>query len=338
MIEKAQAIELFRQMLLIRRFEEAVIDLWSKVEVEGHRHVYIGQEAVAAAVMSQLRSDDFILTTHRNHGHMVARGVDPGRLLAEILGRMDGFNGSRGGSSGVTCREAGFLATTNLVGGAVGLGIGGALAQKVRGGDGITVTFFGDGGLEEGIAFESMNMAALFKLPTLFICENNSVGVTTGRAENEWSSSSMSAATLGDIPRSLQIQTSVIDSADLETVMAAVASAVSWIRAGNGPAFIESRTRRWPGSRSFHPKLVTGVTDLGLVFQPGTSSGEHAWWIDECDPVLLFGRKLVERGQLDRDELLAMDAACVEIVRGACDFALSSPMPTPESGLAGTFA
>ena len=338
MIERAQALSIFETMLLIRRFEETVIDLWATVETEGHRHVYIGQEAVGATIMELLRDDDLILTTHRNHGHVIARGADPGRALAEILGRADGFNKGRGGSAGLTVREAGFLATTGQVGGGVGLGIGAAQAQKVKGRGGICVTFFGDGGLEEGIGFEAMNIAALYRLPVLLVCENNSVGVTTGRAQNEWSSSSMAAGTLGDVPRALGIATEVVAGESVTAVHDAASRLIGDLREGRAPAFIEMRTRRWPGSRSFNPQLVTGVTDLAGIWDPDSVTGEHAEWINQYDPVIGYGRELMHQGQVDRDEIRALDERVIGQVQAAREFALASPLPSEESGLTGTFA
>ena len=325
-------------MLLSRRFEETAMDLWETVETEGYRHVYIGQEAVGAVVMESLGADDLILTTHRNHGHIVMRGADPGRALAEILGRVDGFNGGRGGSAGMTVRDLGFLSTTGIVGGGVGLGTGAAFAQKIRGKGDISVAFFGDGGLEEGIAAESMNFAALYDLPVLYVCENNSVGVVTGRAQNEWSSSSMSAETLGDIPSALRIATEVVDGANVEAIYQAVSSLITDLRADKAPAFVEMRTYRWPGSRSVEPQRVTGNTDLNAIWNPESVSGEHAEWINKFDPVVRFGRELLAGSEVDRETLTLIDGEVQNLMMVARNFALASPQPSPENGLIGTFA
>ena len=261
-----------------------------------------------------------------------------GRAVAEILGRADGFNKGRGGSAGLTVREAGFLATTGQVGAGIGLGIGDAQAQKIKGQGGICVTFFGDGGLEEGIGFEAMNTAALYDLPVLLVCENNSVGVTTGRAQNEWSSSSMAAETLGDVPRALGITSEVVPGESVTAVYDAASRLIGDLREGRAPAFIEMRTRRWPGSRSFNPQLVTGVTELAGIWKPGSVTGEHSDWINRYDPVIGYGRELMRQDRVDRDEIRAMDERIVGQVRAAREFALSSPPPSAESGLTGTFA
>ena len=338
MIPQRDAVKLLRQMLLIRRFEEATIQLWEELDIEGHRHVYIGQEAIAAVVCDLMRDDDAVTTTHRNHGHVVARGGDLGRALAEILGRADGYNLGRAGSPGITAADVGFIFTTGQVGGGIGLGTGASLAQKVAGKGGISVAFFGDGALEEGVAFESMNMAALHRLPVLYVCENNSVGITTGRAENEWSSSSLSAATLGNIPRSLEIETAIVAGEDVESLYYAAKPLVERLRAGDAPAFIETRSHRWPGSRSFNPTLVAGTTDLAWITDPATVTGEHADWTNTYDPLVCFGRTLLERGHVDADSLAALDADVASVISVARAFALASPEPQPESFLTGLYA
>ena len=339
MIADDKALQVFRDMLYVRRFEEITIELWDELEVETHKHVYIGQEAVAAGVMPHLREEDKVTTTHRNHGHVVLRGVEPGPALAEAMGRVGGCNRGRSGSGGITAPDAGFLFTTGQVGGGSGLATGGALAQRILGKGGISVAFFGDGGLEEGITFESMNLAALHNLPVLYVCENNSVGVTTGRADNEWSSSSMAAATLGDIPRSLQIPTEVVVAEDVNDVYRVAGKLISQLRAGSiGPAFIEMRTHRWPGSRSFNPTLVAGKTEHDWILSPESVGGEHADYINSYDPVVRYGRELVARGLLDAARLEAIDGELATLLVAAREFAVNSEHPDPKESFNGTFA
>ena len=329
---------LLKDMLRVRRFEEMVIDLWAEVETEGHRHVYVGQEAVGAAICAELRADDLLVTTHRNHGHVLLRGASPGEMLAEVLGRADGINGGRGGSAGMSPAHLGFLLNTAQVGGGVGLGMGGGFAQRIKGRGGISVAFFGDGSLEEGIAFESLNLAALERLPVLFVCENNSVGVSTGRAQNEWSSSSMAATTLGDVPKALQITTEVVAGEDVLAVRAAAQRLISALRTGTGPAFIEARSHRWPGSRSFNPQMPAGPTDLTWAGQPDTIPEEHREWIDRYDPIVLLARRLLAAGHVDAAELAAMDAAVADEMAEAKEFALASPLPDASDVLQAAFA
>ena len=200
------------------------------------------------------------------------------------------------------------------------------------------MAFFGDGGLEEGIAFESLNMAALHALPVLYVCENNSLGVTAGRAQNEWSSSSMAATTLADVPRALQIPAQPVAGEDVELILELARPAHRRVRAGQGPAFIEARTHRWPGSRSFNPELVAGATQLQWITDPASVPEAHADWIDHYDPLVLFGRRLLGRGHLNASALAAMDEEICETLAAARAFALASPFPTPERALAGVFA
>jgi len=338
MISVDKGLRIFRNMLLARRFEEAMIKLWETVDVEGYRHVYIGQEAIGAVVMDALGNGDLLTTTHRNHGHIIMRGADPKRAFAEILGRVDGFNQGRGGSAGMTDRNSGFLSTTGIVGGGVGTSMGAGLALKIKNKRDISVAFFGDGGLEEGIAFESMNFAALYDLPVLFICENNSVGVVTGRAQNEWSSSSISAETLGDIPRSLKIATKVVDGADVEAIDDVLTPLVDNLRKGIAPAFVEMRTHRWPGSRLIDPQLVTGITDLNSIWDKNANKTDHADWVNKYDPIILLGRKLMADNNLSQEQLITLDLDVIEELEKAKNAALESPFPSSISGLTGTFA
>jgi len=338
MMKPEQSWEILRRMLLIRRFEEAAIQLWETVETDGHRHVYIGQEAVAACIEESLREDDFLLTAHRNHGHLLARGADPGQAMAEILGRTDGFNKGRGGSAGMTCREAGFLATTGQVGGQLGLGIGAAYAQKVRNKGGISVVFFGDGGLEEGIGFEAMNMAQLYALPILFVCENNSVGVTSGRAQNEWSSSSITAEHLVDIPRALGIQAEFAEVADTAQVLTITGDLIERIRKTQAPAFVEMRARRWPGSRYFSPKMIYGPTPLAAIWDPDSYTDAQYDWVHASDPIVRLGGDMLAAGQVTPEDLQSLDQETADVVASAKSFALQSAELTPQSGLTGTYA
>jgi acetoin:2,6-dichlorophenolindophenol oxidoreductase subunit alpha len=170
------AWSMLERMMLIRRFEEAVLRLSHDKQFVGHYHLYIGQEATGVAVMSLLDARDKITTTHRNHGHVLARGGDPAKGFAEILGRATGFYGGRGGTIHLGDPDLGFLSTSGIVGGCISLGVGGGYACRQLGEGAVSATFFGDGALEEGVSFEALNIASLWKLPVLFMCENNSGG------------------------------------------------------------------------------------------------------------------------------------------------------------------
>ena len=329
--------DIFQVMLLMRRFEEAVASM-SKDHPFGHFHLYIGQEATGAGVLAALREEDLTLTTHRNHGHVVGRGADPGRALAEILGRADGLSGGRGGTLNLTDRAKGFLSTSAVVGGAIGLATGAAHALRRQGKGAVSVAFFGDGALEEGIAFEAFNLAALWTLPILYVCENNTRGAMAS-AEGGFSSSTMAIDDLVRIPRALGIRSEVVDGADADAVFEAAAGLVEQLRAGKGPAFIEARTERWPGSRPLWPDLsLTGITDLSAAWQPEKAEGEIAGWVRDHDPVLRFGLRLAEDGVLAQDEILALDGDIQAAMQTARDFAAASPWPDADLALTGTFA
>ena len=331
-----QSRDILERMLKMRRFEETV-SVTAEDHFFGHYHLYIGQEATGAAVIEALSADDLILTTHRNHGHIIGRGADPGKTLAEILGRADGFNRGRGGTLHLTARDHGFLSTSAVVGGGIGLATGAGYALKRSTGTAISVAFFGDGALEEGTAYESLNLASLWSLPVLFVCENNSLGAP-GAAAGEYPSSVNAAKELVDIPRSVDITTQSVDGADASAVYTAAAEAIGAIRAGHGPAFIEAKTVRWPGSRPIWPTLATGITNLAAAVDGPLISGEHADWICDCDPVLAWVRQLIDNGVLSIGQVEEIDLRTRDLMASAKSFAVASKLPEPESALLGVFA
>ena len=336
-LDRAAAVKLFERMLLIRRFEELCIELHEQHVITVHLHVYIGQEATAVGVTSLLNPDDLTLTTHRNHGHLLSRGSDPGRALAEILGRATGLNRGRGGTFHLSDRSSGFLSTSALVGGSIGLAAGAAYALKQAGGERVSVAFFGDGAMEEGVAYETLNVAALRKLPVVFVCENNSRGAA-GASAGQTPSSVHAAPQLADIPRALGVHTRSVDGHDLMAVRQTFAEALDLCRKRQGPAFIEASTTRWPGSRHIHPKLDTGLTDLSHAWEPQRIAGEHAAWIKACDPVLRYAHVLAQAGYLDLAQARAIDAAIAKRIDDAHTFATSSPYPDASEARAGVFA
>ena len=208
---KLTVAERVTAMLRIRRFEEQCIRLSKEGQFPGHYHVYIGQEPTAVAACAALAAEDFVFSTWRNHGHLLARGAAADRMMAEILGKAGGYAGGRSGTLHLSVRELGVPATSALVGASLPLATGGALACKRRG-SGVTVVFFGDAALEEGAFYEAMIIAAVWKLPILFVCENNSIPPAQ-RKRGQYTSSTLPAARLADVPQSLQIATEVVDGA-----------------------------------------------------------------------------------------------------------------------------
>jgi acetoin:2,6-dichlorophenolindophenol oxidoreductase subunit alpha len=331
------AWRLIERMLLIRRFEEAVLRLAAAKEFAGHYHLYIGQEATGAAAMETLGERDHLVTTHRNHGHVIARGADPGRAFAEILGRATGLNGGRGGTIHLCDPALGFLSTSGIVGGCISLAVGGGYACKRRGDGSVTVAFFGDGALEEGVSFEAMNIASLWKLPVVFVCENNSPG--SWAPGTGYPTLVHSSTDLGSIARSLNIETARIDGADAPAAYAAMSDAVARCRRGSGPAFVEAVTTRWAGSSPLWPEPATGDTDLKMAIAEAPIEGPHKEWYRHHDPVLRLARSLcADGGAAAADRLRALDADVTGRIAAAVEFALASPMPEPESALQHVYA
>ena len=332
-----QLLRLYRRMLLIRRFEEALILLSSRGHSFGHFHVYIGQEVTGTFALALLGPDDTIFTTHRNHGHLLARGADPGRLLAEIMGKATGYNKGKGGTLHTSVRELGFPLTSAIVGGVLPLAIGTAFAQKQRSAGQVTLCCFGDGALEEGASFESLNMAALWSLPVIFLCENNSLEAS-GQKAGEYPSSTIAAAELTDLARSFRVPAVSLDGTDAGAVQGAVSDALQRARQRQGPTFIEARTVRWPGSRPIWPTLLTGETDLAMAWDGGRIPEAHGVWHRRQDGLLGFTRELIEARLATPDGLLAIDAQVRAELERAIEFALNSPYPAPESATDGVFA
>jgi TPP-dependent pyruvate/acetoin dehydrogenase alpha subunit len=335
-LPRERLLELYELMLVIRRFEEALIALAEALDV-GHFHVYIGQEATGVPALAQLEPGDVAFTTHRNHGHLLARGADPGRMLAEILGRATGYNGGKGGTLHIASLELGFPTTSAATGGCLPLATGAAFGFQRRGSDRVSVCAFGDGALEEGAYWESVNIAALERLPLILLCENNSLEAVGQRA-NEYPSSTLAAQRLTDMAEPFGVPTVTLDGLDAGAVHAAMADAVARAREGGGPTFIEAQTVRWPGSKPLWPELRTGRTDLRMAWGAASTKGEYQAWFETADGVLASARELVAADHASPDELLALDQAVTERIDAAVAFALDSPYPPAEAAMEGVFA
>jgi pyruvate dehydrogenase E1 component alpha subunit len=318
-------LDLCRRMFVIRHFEESLVPLHDKGVFGGHYHLYIGQEATGVPALSCLRADDYLFSTHRNHGHLLARGAEPKRLLAEILGRRDGYNKGKGGSFHTVVPSLGFLHTSAVVAGIIPLSTGTAYASKALKNGRVTVCLFGDGALEEGAAPESLNLASLGKLPVLFLCENNGK-YGAGRATSAAQSSTMAAYPLTDLPKAYKIPAQQIDGLDSGLVHATVSEAVEKVRRGDGPQFIEAQTVRWPGSETNWPS-VAQPTDSSLAWDVGQVSEKVREWYRTCDPLLIYIRELVEAKQATRDEIAQIDKSVKAEIDEAIKFAVASPYP-----------
>ncbi|MBU6424274.1 MAG: thiamine pyrophosphate-dependent dehydrogenase E1 component subunit alpha [Chloroflexi bacterium] len=333
-----RAADLLRRMLRIRRLEEKLVHLAEdKTLIRAHYHLYVGQEAAGVGVCSALRRDDLAFTTHRNHGHVIAKGGDPFRVIAEVIGRRDGYLGGRGGTFHVAAPEIGIPHTSAIVGGSLPIAAGTAWAAKLARSDRVTVVFFGDGVMEEGVFYETLNIAQLWRLPILFYMENNSV--TPEERPGRGSPTSSHAATaLSDIPRAFGIDTTVLDGTRVDEVAEKAAALVARLRKGEGPLFVESRTTRWPGNYGSFPRLPGGDTDIAWAHDREGPVEEVRSWHAESDPILLWARECERSGALAWDAIRAIDREVREEVEKAAAAALASPPPDPAAALEHTYA
>lgn len=326
-MQKPESTQRLSAMLRIRRFEEQCVKLAQGKHFPGHYHVYIGQEATAVSACAELGRDDFIFTTWRNHGHLLARGAAPDRMMAEILGKSGGYAGGKSGTLHLSVRELGIPATSALVGGTLPLATGAALACKRRG-SGVTVCFFGDAALEEGAFYEAMIIAAVWRVPILFVCENNSIPLEQ-RKRGQFTSSTLPATRLADVPQSLQIPAEVVDGADAAALAECFGRLITDVRKGGGPRFVEVRCTRWPGSFPLWPELPSGEWQVGWAFDRKPDRADLATWIEQSDPIALYMRKLVASGVVDRARIEASDEQVRGEIAAAVRFAMDSPYPAP---------
>jgi pyruvate dehydrogenase E1 component alpha subunit len=311
------ALDLYRQMLVIRKFEEAAVELFSKGLITGSTHPCIGQEAIAAGACAGLERSDLVLATYRGHGVALAKGSDAKALMAELLTRETGCCKGRGGSMHVCDVSTGLLGTNAIVAGHIPIAGGVALACKLRQSGQVTACFFGDGASCEGEFFETMNMASLWKLPLLFICENNGWAISVPVSQSQ------STPDIADRARGFGMQAMVVDGNDILAVRDAVRNAASWAREGRGPVLIECKTVRWERHSAF---------SSGKYANPD----EAQRW-RRVDPIPRFAAALAERG-VAADALAAEDIAAAALVQEAIDFAVGSPLPRPESVYEGIYA
>jgi pyruvate dehydrogenase E1 component alpha subunit len=304
--------EMYRAMLRIRRFEEVIGDCAAAREFRGPTHLYIGQEAVAVGVCSVLRVEDYVFGGHRSHGHYLAKGGDLNQLAAEIFVRESGCSRGRGGSMHLTAPEVGVLGTSALVGGGMATGVGVALASTLQGNDRVTAIFFGDGAVEEGVFAESMNFAALKRLPVVFVCENNLYSSHLPIQDRQPKGLIYQHAEIYGIP-GLRI-----NGNDLVEVCEHAEAAVQRARRGEGPTLLECMTYRWRGHVG--PNLDL---DKGLRTQEELNA-----WMARC-PIKAHGERLEELGLLSPEERTRIHQDVENEIAMALAFARSSPFPNP---------
>jgi acetoin:2,6-dichlorophenolindophenol oxidoreductase subunit alpha len=318
-LPRDRILPLLESMLRMRRTEEAICTIGP--EFPGNFHVYIGQEATGAVVVSLLRPDDPIFTTHRNHAHNVARGMPAEQILGEILGKATGPSGGKGGTFHVMSK-AQETAATAIVGGSTILATGAGLAAQVLGDGRIGVAFLGDRTQDEGAVQEAFNLAGLWQLPVLYVCENNS-------RDHQARSSNLSAGEIADIARAYRIETATVDATDVTNVFDAAAGAIEWVRSGAGPFFLETRTAVWPGNAGADPSLeATGATDIRRAWQAPADDPHESW--HSRDPVLRIVKLAITEEVADQSELLALDQRIKQELEAAIQAARSAPFPEPD--------
>jgi pyruvate dehydrogenase E1 component alpha subunit len=314
--ERDTLLEMMRRMLLIRRFDERVEELSEAGEIVGPVHLYFGEEAVAVGTCVALRNDDFVTGNHRSHGHPIAKGSAINRIMAELYGKTTGICRGKGGSMHLADFGVGQLGESGVVGSAIPIAVGAALGSKLQNTGRIVVSFFGDGALGQGILYESMNLASIWKLPVVFVCENN------GYAVSSHISTTIAAASekVANLSHPFQIPGVQVDGQDVVAVYAAVSTAAERARAGEGPSFIEAVTYRY----SEH------AIGLGrAMWKHYRTEDEIAQW-QSRDPVRLFQARLASDGLLPAVEFDRMDQQIKSEVAAAVEFARESPEPEPE--------
>lgn len=332
-LPRDQQLTLLRKMLMIRRVEEHVVRFNEEHEglIRGHFHIYIGQEATGVGVCSALAPEDYVFSTHRNHGHVIAKGGDPGKVLAEIIGRETGYCLGRGGTFHVAAPDLNIPHTSAIVGGSTALASGAALAAQYLESKAVTVVFFGDGAMDEGVFYESLSMAKLWNLPLIFLMENNFRRAGRARADDN-------VDNLASIPRALNVETTAVNGGNIGQVFDTVKELVQRTRAGEGPFFVEARTHPWPGNDGAHPELVAGITDINWAWDPGPVPEKLRSWYIEGDGILVYARELAKSEGCDRDTVIRVDEEVRHDADAAAEFALTSPLPAPEEAIKYAYA
>ncbi len=305
---KEQLIDMYRQMVLIRRFEERAGQLYGMGQIGGFCHLYIGQEAVVVGMQAELVRGDSIITGYRDHGHMLACGIDAKAVMAELTGRAAGISHGKGGSMHMFSVEHGFFGGHGIVAAQVPLGAGLGFAHKYKNDGHIAVTYFGDGASNQGQVYEAFNMAELWKLPVIFIIENNqyAMGTSVNRASSE--------DQLYRRGESFRVPGMQVDGMDVLAVRGAAKTAVEWVRAGNGPVLMEMKTYRYRGHSMSDPAKYRSREEVQAMR-------------DKSDPIEGLKKEIIDGGFADEAALKAIDRAVRDEVAESADFALEAPEP-----------
>jgi TPP-dependent pyruvate/acetoin dehydrogenase alpha subunit len=311
-ITSQRGLRMYEQMFKIRVFEEHVNQLYTGAQMPGLAHLYIGEEAIAVGVCESLRRDDYITSTHRGHGHCLAKGAMVDRMFAELLGKEPGYCRGKGGSMHIADQEMGNLGANAIVGGSTGIATGAALSIKMRRSDQVAVCFFGDGALGQGLLYEAMNMASLWKLPVIYVCENNQYNEYTHFSETTAGQILARAEAFG-------IPSQELDGQDVRAVYAAASQVVERARRGEGPAFLLCHTYRFYGHH---------VGDIQRSYY--RSKEEEQLWMSERDPLKKLRSWLIEQGYADPATFEQIERRVRGEIEAGVRFALDAPYPAAE--------
>ncbi|MEJ2047061.1 MAG: thiamine pyrophosphate-dependent dehydrogenase E1 component subunit alpha [Dehalococcoidia bacterium] len=318
MADKKELIDMYRKMVRIRLFEERVVKEFAAGNIPGFVHVYSGEEAVAVGACANLRTEDYITSTHRGHGHLIAKGGRTDRMMAELYGKKTGYNKGKGGSMHIAEVDIGILGADAIVGGGIPVAGGAALSAKMRGTDQVVVCFLGDGASNTSRFHEGVNLASIWKLPVVYVIENNMYAETTCIADT------CNLTDIADRAAAYGIPGVTVDGNDVMAVYEAVGAAVAKARKGEGPTLVECKTCRHHGH-----------------YEGDTMTYRDTKEVDECkkrDPIPRFRKKLAEMGVLTEKESEKIDQEIAQEIEAAVKFAAESPFPDPEEALEDVYA
>jgi acetoin:2,6-dichlorophenolindophenol oxidoreductase subunit alpha len=307
-----QYLRMYRRMVMIRLFEEQVNELYTRALMPGLAHLYVGEEAVAVGVCEALRADDYITSTHRGHGHCLAKGASPDRMFAELLGKEAGYCKGKGGSMHIADPATGNLGANAIVAGSAGIATGAAFSAKRAGKAQVAVCFFGEGALGQGVVYEVMNLAALWKLPVIYVCENNFYTEYTHCSETLAGDLLLRGTAFG-------VPSEEVDGQDVRAVYAVAKKMADRARSGAGPSFLICNTYRYTGHH---------VGDISREYY--RSKQEELQWKTDRDPLKNFADWLTSQGMADNDSLDCIQREVRQEMKAAVEFAIASPYPSPD--------
>ena len=317
-VQAPPLVQMYEQIKRIREFEDKSISLFQDGIVPGFTHVCTGQEAVAVGVCHGLREHDRVASNHRGHGHIIAKHADTSRMMAEILGRTEGYCHGMGGEMHIMDPTIGIIGANGIVGAGIPIAVGAALADQLAGNDNVTVVFFGDGATSEGYFAEALNLAAIWDLPVVFVCENNMYGEFSAACD-------VCAGDLAQRGVGYGVPGVTVDGQDVMAVHDVAQKAIDQARGGGGPTLIEAKTYRWYGHMYGEEALIGD-----FEYRP---KAEIQDWMDNRDPVRLTRQRVLDEGQADEAELDRIDQEVSDEIERASQFAQDAPLPPPEQAM-----